>query len=209
MTKTTAPVVEHFWTTIYIGGTIPAGLGPDLADHTFPESAHANLVGSHVFTVSGDQTFRYTGASTDHAVIHIDDEAARRAGFPSKFLQGLCTFAMCSGAVVKVGADGDPDRLRRLACRFSSPVFPRNNLPSTCTTRKLLRGSLGRREAAGQAILGADLHHCPLHRIANVQRPWRNLLGTPLDVRPRSSMMTAWSVEHAHVPERLVTAHRE
>ena len=61
-------------------------------------------------------------------MIHIDDEAARRAGFPSKFLQGLCTFAMCSGAVVKVGADGDPDRLRRLACRFSSPVFPRNNL---------------------------------------------------------------------------------
>jgi hypothetical protein len=35
---------------------------------------------------------------------------------------------MCSGAVVKVGADGDPTRLRRLACRFSSPVFPREEL---------------------------------------------------------------------------------
>ena len=123
-----APVVEHFWTTIYIGGTIAADAGPDLADHAFPDSARDKLIGSHTFAVTGDQTFRYAGASTDHAVIHIDDEAARRAGFPSKFLQGLCTFAMCSGAVVKVGADGDPDRLRRLACRFSSPVFPRNDL---------------------------------------------------------------------------------
>ncbi len=123
-----APLVEHFWSTLYLGGTIRTEAGPDLADHTFPESARARPIGSHVFTTSGDQTFRYAGASTDHAVIHIDDEAARRAGFPRKFLQGLCTFAMCSGAVVKVGADGDPTRLRRLACRFSSPVFPREEL---------------------------------------------------------------------------------
>ena len=60
--------------------------------------------------------------------MHVDDEAARRAGFPSKFLQGLCTFAMCSGAVVKIAADGDPARVRRLACRFASPVFPRSEL---------------------------------------------------------------------------------
>jgi acyl dehydratase len=123
-----APLVEHFWTTLYIGGTIDADLGPGLADHTFPESAREHLVGRHAFDVTGDQTFRYAGASTDHAPMHIDDEAARSVGFPAKFLQGLCTFAMCSGAVVKLGADGDPTRLRRLACRFSSPVFPRRQL---------------------------------------------------------------------------------
>jgi acyl dehydratase len=123
-----ASLVEHFWSTLYLGGTIRAESGPDLADHTFPESAREKLIGSHAFAVTGDQSFRYAGASTDHAPMHIDDEAARRVGFPSKFLQGLCTFAMCSGAVVKVGADGDPARLRRLACRFSSPVFPRHEL---------------------------------------------------------------------------------
>ena len=123
-----APLVEHFWSTLYLGGTIRTEAGPDLADHTFPESARERPIGSHVFAVSGDQTFRYAGASTDHAPMHIDDEAARRVGFPGKFLQGLCTFAMCSGAVVKVGAHGDPTRLRRLACRFSSPVFPRQEL---------------------------------------------------------------------------------
>ncbi|MEX1008279.1 MAG: MaoC/PaaZ C-terminal domain-containing protein, partial [Acidimicrobiia bacterium] len=52
----------------------------------------------------------------------------QHAGSPSKFLQGLCTFAMCSGAVVKIAAGGDPARVRRLACRFASPVFPRSEL---------------------------------------------------------------------------------
>jgi acyl dehydratase len=123
-----APLVDHYWTTMYIGGQIPADLGPAPADHTFPPEAHQHPLGSHTFQVAGDQTFRYAGASTDHANIHIDDEAAQRAGFPSKFLQGLCTFAMCSGAVVKLAADGDPDAVARLAGRFSSPVFPRNEL---------------------------------------------------------------------------------
>jgi acyl dehydratase len=93
-----------------------------------PDDARSRPIGSHTFDVTGDQSFRYAGASTDHALIHIDDEAARRAGFPSKFLQGLCTFAMCSGAVVKIAADGEPERVRRLACRFAAPVFPRHDL---------------------------------------------------------------------------------
>jgi acyl dehydratase len=123
------PAVTHYWSTLYIGGRIAEPvLGEALAEHDLPESAKARLVGVETFDVAGDQTFRYAGASTDHALFHIDDEAARRAGFPGKFLQGLCTFAMCSGAVVKHAAAGNPDRLGRLAGRFSSPLFPRNQL---------------------------------------------------------------------------------
>ena len=123
------PAVEHYWSTLYIGGQIPEPvLGEGLADHLLPEEAKARSLGTHTFHVSGDQSFRYAGASTDHANMHVDDEAARQQGFPSKFMQGLCTFAMCSGAVVKLAAGGNPDRLRRLAGRFSSPVFPRNDL---------------------------------------------------------------------------------
>ncbi len=106
----------------------PAGYGPDVADHTFPEDARSEPFGTYEFAVAADQSFRYAGASGDRSPMHIDDEAAQRAGFPSKFLQGLCTFAMTSGAVVKLGADGDIARLRRLATRFSSPVFPHNDL---------------------------------------------------------------------------------
>src|SRR5262249_38306351 len=100
----------------------------DLADHTFPEAARANPIDTYEFAVAADQSFRYAGASGDRSPMHVNDEAARRAGFPSKFLQGLCTFAMTSGAVVKRGADGEVARLRRLATRFSSPVFPHHDL---------------------------------------------------------------------------------
>jgi acyl dehydratase len=122
------PAAEHFWTTMFIGGKIPEPVGEPLADHSFPESARDHLVGTETFPTTRDQTFRYAGASTDHAIFHIDDEAARRAGFPSKFLQGNCTLAMCSGAVVKLAAGGDPSKLRRFAGRLASPVFPTHDV---------------------------------------------------------------------------------
>jgi acyl dehydratase len=123
-----APLVEHYWSTLFINGRIPTDLGPDLIDHTFPEAARARPLGSQTFDVTGDQSYRYAGASTDHAAFHVDDEPAHKLGFPGKFIQGLCTFAMCSGAVVSLGASGDPDRLRRIAGRFAAPVFPRSQL---------------------------------------------------------------------------------
>jgi len=125
------PVIEHFWTTLFMGGSITEPLGTPLVEHTFPELAREHVVGTHRFAIARDQAFRYAGASGDRAPMHVDDEAARRAGFPSKFMQGMCSFAMCSGAVVKLAADGDPDRLRRLACRFSAPTFPGNDLDVT------------------------------------------------------------------------------
>lgn len=122
------PLVEHFWVSMRIGGKIAANVGPQLAPHAFPDGAREKPLGSYTYDIAFDQSFRYAGASHDHAPMHINDEHARTAGFPSKFLQGLCTFSMCSGAVVKVAAGGDPNRLRRLAGRFSLPVYPNNEL---------------------------------------------------------------------------------
>jgi acyl dehydratase len=123
------PAVTHYWTTLYIGGRIdPPAQGERLADHLLPNEAKARPLGTYTTYATGDQSFRYAGASTDHAAFHIDDVAAQKAGFPSKFLQGLCTFAMCSGAVVHLLVGGDPHRVRRLAGRFSSPMFPRHEL---------------------------------------------------------------------------------
>jgi hypothetical protein len=39
--------------------------------------------------------------------------------------------AMCSQAVVKTVAAGDPSRLKRLAVRFSKPVIPGNDVVTT------------------------------------------------------------------------------
>jgi acyl dehydratase len=123
-----APLVEHLWSNFHIGGTIDADLGESIADHTFPEEARTRPVGSRTITVDRDQAFRYAGVSGDHAGHALDDETARQEGYPSKILQGMCTFGLCSGAVVDEGAGRNAIRLRRLAGRFSAPAFPGRDL---------------------------------------------------------------------------------
>jgi acyl dehydratase len=49
-------------------------------------------------------------------------------GLPGIIAHGLCTMAMCSQAVITTVAGGDPTRLRRLAVRFASNVFPGNDV---------------------------------------------------------------------------------
>jgi acyl dehydratase len=74
--------------------------------------------------LDADQTFRYSEASGDKVRIHLDPEVARKAGFAGIIGHGLCTLAFTSRAVIDGIAGGDPERLRRLAVRFASPVIP-------------------------------------------------------------------------------------
>jgi acyl dehydratase len=62
--------------------------------------------------------------SGDYNPIHVDPEAAAKAGFERPILHGLCTFGIATRAVLATVADGMPDRLRSLSVRFSRPVFP-------------------------------------------------------------------------------------
>jgi acyl dehydratase len=71
-----------------------------------------------------DQTFRYAEASGDRVKIHLDPEAAKRAGFPGIIGHGLCTLAFVSRAVVEGVGGSAPARLRRISVRFAAPVIP-------------------------------------------------------------------------------------
>lgn len=62
--------------------------------------------------------------SGDMNPLHIDPEAAKRAGFDRPILHGLCTYGIACRAVLEAFADWDPARLASLAARFSAPVFP-------------------------------------------------------------------------------------
>jgi len=73
--------------------------------------------------VTSDQGVRYAEASGDHNPIHISDEIARSVGLPSAILQGLCTMALASQAIVDGLLDGDPIRLKSMEVRFSRPVL--------------------------------------------------------------------------------------
>ncbi|HBP21177.1 MAG TPA: hypothetical protein DEA08_25745 [Planctomycetes bacterium] len=74
-------------------------------------------------TVPADGGPAYAEASLDNNPIHTDPEVAKLAGFKGIILQGLCTMAMAGAAIVDSVAGGDPRRLKRLAVRFSKPVF--------------------------------------------------------------------------------------
>jgi acyl dehydratase len=82
------------------------------------------------YPVAEDQTVRYAAASGDDFAIHVDDEFARKVGLPGRIVHGLCTMAFAGRAVVEA-AGADPAAVKRLAVRFSAPLFP----GETVTTR--------------------------------------------------------------------------
>ena len=81
--------------------------------------------------VTEDQTYRYAEASGDHNPIHVDESFAKMAGLGGIILQGLCTMAFTSKAVIDEVLQGDPTRLKRLKVRFSKPVRPGNTVTTT------------------------------------------------------------------------------
>jgi acyl dehydratase len=92
-------------------------------------------------TIDFDQTSRYAAASGDLNPIHVDANVAKMAGLPGIIVHGLCSMAFTAKVMVDRLCDGDPVRLKRLAVRFSRPVFPGD----TITTRIWLADDRGGR----------------------------------------------------------------
>ncbi|MGQ0521332.1 MAG: MaoC/PaaZ C-terminal domain-containing protein [Actinomycetota bacterium] len=127
----TEPVLEQYCTMFIRGMSDGEDLGPDKPDHSFPRDARSREAGSFTVHVDDDQTYRYKEASGDDNAIHVDDEVARSVGLPGIIVHGLCTMAMAGQGVIATVAGGDPGRLRRLAVRFSRPVFPGSDVVTT------------------------------------------------------------------------------
>src|SRR5690606_13042594 len=70
-----------------------------------------------------DQALLYR-LSGDYNPLHADPAIAAGAGFEAPILHGLCTYGVVGRAVLGALCANDPARLKRLDCRFSSPVFP-------------------------------------------------------------------------------------
>ncbi len=62
--------------------------------------------------------------SGDWNPLHADPDFAAKAGFSRPLLHGLCTYGMATRAALQLVCDNDNARLKRIAVRFSSPVFP-------------------------------------------------------------------------------------
>lgn len=66
--------------------------------------------------------------SGDSNPLHADPEIAAKAGFNQPILHGLATYGMAAFAAISRLADGDASRLKRIASRFTAPVYPGETL---------------------------------------------------------------------------------
>ncbi|HZN26036.1 MAG TPA: MaoC/PaaZ C-terminal domain-containing protein [Burkholderiales bacterium] len=62
--------------------------------------------------------------SGDYNPLHADPAYAKKAGFKMPILHGRCTFSIAGHALLRTCCEYDPERLRSMEGRFSSPVYP-------------------------------------------------------------------------------------
>ncbi len=120
-----ALVNEQYVTTFFRGVAEGESGGAAPPEHKLTAEVKSSAVLAEVVArFDEDQTFRYADASGDRMPIHLDDGVARAVGLPGIIVHGLCTMAFACRAVVEDACAGAPERLRRLAVRFSRPVLP-------------------------------------------------------------------------------------
>jgi acyl dehydratase len=62
--------------------------------------------------------------SGDLFALHVDPAFARMAGFKKPIMHGLCTHGFACRALIASLVPGAPEKARRMACRFSRPLYP-------------------------------------------------------------------------------------
>ncbi|MBI3245259.1 MAG: MaoC family dehydratase N-terminal domain-containing protein [Deltaproteobacteria bacterium] len=77
----------------------------------------------------------YTECARIWNPVHTDIAVAKRAGLPDLILHGTATLALAVSCIVEREADNRPERVRRIAGRFSAMVL----MPSEITVRLLSR----------------------------------------------------------------------
>lgn len=121
-----APVTETRWTAIYRGtGCEPAG---ETAPPQPGPEVRGGGGGTAEIGVPAWLPHAYTECAGIWNPIHTERAAAARLGLPDILLHGSATWALAGEALIDACGEGDPTRLRRLACRFTAPVWPGSRL---------------------------------------------------------------------------------
>lgn len=119
------PVNDQYFAGFFRGGKWPHQAGDPFPAHEMePAVREREPAASVAGRFDADQTWRYAEASGDPMPIHTDEDFAKAMGFPGIIVHGLCTMAMASQAVIAHACPDRPERLRRLAVRFSAPGRP-------------------------------------------------------------------------------------
>ena len=115
-------VNEQYVTEFFRGVATESGIGERAPDHRL--EVDGDPLAEVTYGVADDQTVRYAAASGDDFAIHLDDAFAQQVGLPGRIVHGLCTMAFAGRAVLEAAGIDDPSTVKRIAVRFSAPLFP-------------------------------------------------------------------------------------
>jgi acyl dehydratase len=112
--------------SVYIRGAGGFGgdRGPSGPRNVAPDRAPDVTV---TYPTREDQALTYR-LSGDRNPLHADPEFAKLAGFDRPILHGLCTYGVTGRALLHSLCGSDPARFRSMEGRFSSPVYPGEEL---------------------------------------------------------------------------------
>jgi acyl dehydratase len=143
-----ALVDEQYFTAFVAGAKLAKGAGEGPPDHKLPELAgSAKPLADVKYPMAADQTFRYADAARDYSAYTLRLDAAKALGFDHLLVHGMLTMAFAGRAVVAKACGGDSAKLKRLAGRFSAPVFLTPG--QAITTRVWKLDNRGGRQAFG------------------------------------------------------------
>jgi acyl dehydratase len=85
--------------------------------------------------ISRDDIRAYADASGDHNPLHLDDAAARAAGFPGVIAHGMLTMGHLASSLVAWA--GDPGAVVRMHVLFRAPVLAGETIVAGGTVRAI------------------------------------------------------------------------
>lgn len=118
-------VVTSFWGGIFYG--VEVGGEGRVAEEAEALRVEASTPeGAARVEIAVDRLFphRYSECAQIWNPIHTERAAARARGLDDIILHGSATWAMAAHHLVRIYANGDPRRLRRVAARFKGMVIP-------------------------------------------------------------------------------------
>jgi acyl dehydratase len=94
----------------------------------------------------------YTECARIWNPVHTDTAVAARAGLPGLILHGTATLALAVSQIVRLAANNEPQRVRRVAGRFNAMVL----MPSEITVRLLSREATAEGEVVRFEVATAE-----------------------------------------------------
>ncbi|RNL86609.1 MaoC family dehydratase [Halostreptopolyspora alba] len=118
-------LVVRSWSGVFIRGEGGFGGDPGSRDNWSEPLRPPDSTVTYATRPEQALLYRLSG---DRNPLHSDPAFAARAGFDRPILHGLCTYGVTGRALLHTLADSDPARFASMSGRFTSPVYPGEDL---------------------------------------------------------------------------------